>query len=109
MTNDMNLRLNLDLLEERRELALLRSARYKIQTEKYYNNKVKHIHLKIGDFVLRRNEASRQEGQKKLDPNWEGPYQVTDIKRTGTYALADMIGRSIPLTCHISNVRNFRF
>ncbi|GJX84106.1 hypothetical protein Tco_0333587 [Tanacetum coccineum] len=72
-TNDMNLRLNLNLLEERRELAFLRSARYKTQTE------------------------SRQEGQK----NWEGPYQVTDVKRTGTYVLADMQGRPIPRTWHI--------
>lgn len=106
-TNEMNVRLNLDLLEERRELASLRNARYKTQMEKYYNNKVRHAHLKIGDFVLRKNEASRQEGQKKLDPNWEGPYQVIDAKRTGTYTLADMKGRSIPRTWHISNLRKF--
>ncbi|GJS36644.1 reverse transcriptase domain-containing protein [Tanacetum coccineum] len=73
--NDENLRLNLDLLEERRELAALKNARYKTQTERYYNNRVKHNQLKIGDLILRKNEARRQEGQKKLDPNWEGPYQ----------------------------------
>ncbi|GJZ23752.1 reverse transcriptase domain-containing protein [Tanacetum coccineum] len=108
-TNDMNLCLNLDLLEERRELAFLRSAIYKTQTERYYNNRIRHTHLKIGDFVLRKNEASRQEGHKKLDPNWEGPYQVTDIKRTGTYVLADMKGRPIPRTWHISNLRKYHF
>ncbi|GJV14269.1 reverse transcriptase domain-containing protein [Tanacetum coccineum] len=105
--NDVDLRLNLDLLEERREFAALRSARYKRQTERYYNARVKHNHLKIGDFVLRKNEASRQEGQKKLDPNWEGPYQIIDAKRTGTYTLADMKGHPIPRTWHISNLRKF--
>ncbi|GJW50720.1 reverse transcriptase domain-containing protein [Tanacetum coccineum] len=72
-TNDTELRLNLDFLEERREMASLRNARYKRQIESYYNKKVRHNQLRIGDFVLRKNEASRQEGQMKLDPNWEGP------------------------------------
>ncbi|GJX97848.1 hypothetical protein Tco_0353646 [Tanacetum coccineum] len=57
-------------------MAALRTAKYKAQTERYYNKKVKHKALKVGDFVLRKNEASRKEGQRKLDPNWEGPYQV---------------------------------
>ncbi|GKE84617.1 reverse transcriptase domain-containing protein [Tanacetum coccineum] len=87
-TNDANLRLNLDLLEERRELASLRNARYKTQTKRYYNNKVKHNQFKIGDFVLRKNKASRQEGKRKLDPNWEGPYQVTGTKCAGTLVCA---------------------
>ncbi|GKE17778.1 reverse transcriptase domain-containing protein [Tanacetum coccineum] len=58
-----------DLLEERRDLATLREARYKQHMEQYYNSKVHHAYLKVGDFVLRKNEASRQEGQRKLDPN----------------------------------------
>ncbi|GJY69498.1 reverse transcriptase domain-containing protein [Tanacetum coccineum] len=67
--NNEELRLNLEFLEERRELAALREAKYKHQTEQYYNQKVRHRHLKVGNYVLRKNEASRQEGQKKLDPN----------------------------------------
>ncbi|GJR67463.1 reverse transcriptase domain-containing protein [Tanacetum coccineum] len=39
-TNDQELRLNLDLLDERREIAAIREARYKQQVEKYYNKKV---------------------------------------------------------------------
>ncbi|GJS44895.1 reverse transcriptase domain-containing protein [Tanacetum coccineum] len=65
-------------------MAALRTAKYKAQTKRYYNRKVKHKALKVGDFVLRKNEASRKEGQKKLDPNWEGPYQVISAKQTGT-------------------------
>ncbi|GKC49445.1 reverse transcriptase domain-containing protein [Tanacetum coccineum] len=39
-TNDQELRLNLDLLEEQREIAAIREARYKQQVKKYYNKKV---------------------------------------------------------------------
>lgn len=53
-TNDANLNLNLDLLEERRELASLRNARYKALTERYYNNKVKYNLFNIGDFIFRK-------------------------------------------------------
>nr|GEX75483.1 reverse transcriptase domain-containing protein [Tanacetum cinerariifolium] len=38
-TNDQELRLNLDLLEERREIAAIREAMYKQHVEKYYNKK----------------------------------------------------------------------
>ncbi|GJT81437.1 reverse transcriptase domain-containing protein [Tanacetum coccineum] len=53
------LRLNLDLLEERREIAAIREARYNQQVEKYYNKKVRHVQFKVGEFVLRKNEGSR--------------------------------------------------
>ncbi|GJY88246.1 reverse transcriptase domain-containing protein [Tanacetum coccineum] len=96
--NTEDLRLNLDLLEERRDLAALREARYKQHMEQYYNSKVHHTYLKVGDFVLRKNEASRQEGQRKLNPNWEGPYQIIEAKRPGTYVLKDLNGKLVPRT-----------
>ncbi|GJZ71222.1 hypothetical protein Tco_0635073 [Tanacetum coccineum] len=54
-----DLQLNLELLEERRELPSLCEAKYKRQIERYYNSKVRHAQLKVGDFVLRKNKASR--------------------------------------------------
>nr|GEU55553.1 reverse transcriptase domain-containing protein [Tanacetum cinerariifolium] len=53
-TNDQELRLNLDLLEERREIVAIMEARYKQQVEKYYNKKVRHVQFKVGEFVLRK-------------------------------------------------------
>ncbi|GJT07493.1 reverse transcriptase domain-containing protein [Tanacetum coccineum] len=67
--NNEELRLNLELLEERKEMAALCEAKYKRQTEQYYNQKARHQQIKVGDHVLQKNEASRQQGQKKLDPN----------------------------------------
>ncbi|GKD89334.1 reverse transcriptase domain-containing protein [Tanacetum coccineum] len=53
LTNDANICLNLELLEERREMAALHATKYKTSTERYYNRRVKHKVLKVGDFVLR--------------------------------------------------------
>nr|GEZ16163.1 putative reverse transcriptase domain, ribonuclease H-like domain protein [Tanacetum cinerariifolium] len=107
--NTKGLRLNLDLLEERRDLTALRKARYKQHMEQYYNSKVHHTYLKVGDFVLRKNEACRQEGQRKLNPNWEGPYQIIEAKRLGTYVLKDLNKKLVPRTWHASNLRKFNF
>nr|GFC07497.1 reverse transcriptase domain-containing protein [Tanacetum cinerariifolium] len=87
--------LNLDLLQERKETTAVREARYKTKMEQYYNKKVhlerkettavrearyktkmeqyynKKVHLvcfRPGEFVFRRNKASRVEDQGKLGP-----------------------------------------
>ncbi|GKE90265.1 hypothetical protein Tco_1567740 [Tanacetum coccineum] len=72
-TNDQELRLNLDLLDEQREIAAIREARYMQHVEKYYNKKVRHVKFKVGEFVLRRNDVSRAANTGKLGPTWEGP------------------------------------
>ncbi|GJR36507.1 reverse transcriptase domain-containing protein [Tanacetum coccineum] len=67
--NEEEIRLNLDLLKERRELAAIREARYQTKLEQYYNKKVHLTSFKPGDFLFRKNEASRVEDQGKLGTN----------------------------------------
>ncbi|KAK1424789.1 hypothetical protein QVD17_20127 [Tagetes erecta] len=50
--NDREILLNLDLLEEARDHALIREARYKQKLEAYYNSRVKKERFKPGDLVL---------------------------------------------------------
>ncbi|GJS57991.1 reverse transcriptase domain-containing protein [Tanacetum coccineum] len=104
-TNDQELRLNLDLLEERREIAAIREARYKQHVEKYYNKKVRHVQFQVGEFVLRKNEASRAVNTGKLGPTWEGPYKVIHAFQSGAYKLSNMEGEEIPRTWHACNLR----
>ncbi|GKF01365.1 hypothetical protein Tco_0028288 [Tanacetum coccineum] len=66
--NEEEIRLNLDLLTERRELAAIREARYKTKLEQFYNKKVYLTSFKPGEFVFRKNKASRVEDQEKLGP-----------------------------------------
>ncbi|GJY97711.1 reverse transcriptase domain-containing protein [Tanacetum coccineum] len=57
--NEEELRLNLDLLQERREMAAIWEARCKTKLEQYYNKRVHLTSFKPGEFVFRKNEASR--------------------------------------------------
>nr|GEU40772.1 reverse transcriptase domain-containing protein [Tanacetum cinerariifolium] len=67
--NDEALKINLDLLEERREHATIREARSKAKMEKYYNSKVRSTSFKPGDLVYRSNDASHAEEGGKLIPS----------------------------------------
>nr|GFC58794.1 reverse transcriptase domain-containing protein [Tanacetum cinerariifolium] len=68
VNNDEELRLNLDLLEERRELAAMSEARSKSRMMKYYNSRVRGVAFKPGDFVYRSNDASHAVAGGKLGP-----------------------------------------
>ncbi|XP_022032390.1 uncharacterized protein LOC110933479 [Helianthus annuus] len=74
--NEAERRLDLDLLEERREIARIKEAKYKTQLERYYNKRVRICTFTPGEYVFRDNEASNAERPGKLAPKWEGPYLV---------------------------------
>ncbi|GKA35482.1 reverse transcriptase domain-containing protein [Tanacetum coccineum] len=103
--NEDELRLNMDLLQERREAAAIREAKYKTKMEQYYNQKVRLTSFKPDEYVFRKNEASRVEDQGKLGPKWEGPYRVTEAYRNGSYKLQTMGGKEVPRTWHAINLR----
>ncbi|GJV06748.1 reverse transcriptase domain-containing protein [Tanacetum coccineum] len=104
--NEEEMRLYLDLIQERRETAAIREAKYKKKMEHYYNKQVMPVSFRVGDFVYQRNEASRVENQGKLGPNWEGPYRVTEACDNGFYKLCTMNDREVPRTWHAINLWN---
>ncbi|GJR82598.1 reverse transcriptase domain-containing protein [Tanacetum coccineum] len=67
MHNDEELRLNLDLLEERRERTAIREAKAKLKMTK-----------------------------GKLGPKWEGPYEVMEALGDGAYMLRSMDRTVLP-------------
>nr|GEU85432.1 reverse transcriptase domain-containing protein [Tanacetum cinerariifolium] len=79
--NDEKLRLNLDLLEERREHAAINEAKAK---------------SKMTNHVV---------GKGKLGPQWEGPYEVTEALRDGVYRLRSMDGMVLPRAWNIANLK----
>ncbi|XP_076899160.1 uncharacterized protein LOC143552952 [Bidens hawaiensis] len=103
--NDAERRLDLMLLEERRELAAIREQNYKPRLKKYYNTKVKICEFIAGDYVLRNNEASRAHAQGKLAPSWEGPYQINKVLGKGAYTLMHLDGSAIPRTWNAAQLR----
>ncbi|XP_021996225.1 uncharacterized protein LOC110893423 [Helianthus annuus] len=69
INNEAECRLDLDLLEERREIARIKEAKYKTQLERYYNARVRICTFTRGEYVFRDNEASNAERPEKLAPN----------------------------------------
>ncbi|KAJ0501896.1 putative nucleotidyltransferase, Ribonuclease H [Helianthus annuus] len=94
--NQKETMLNLQLLEEARDQAAIQEAKYKQRMEAYYNKRVKNERFKPGDLVLRNNEASKKENQRKLGPKWEGPYTILEAHKGGSYKLADSEGKRLP-------------
>ncbi|GJR66809.1 reverse transcriptase domain-containing protein [Tanacetum coccineum] len=97
--NDDEIRLNLDLVEERREQAAIREAKAKSKMMRYYNARVR------GDYVYRSNKASHAMDGGKLGPKWEGPYEVTEVLGGGAYKLRSMDGAVLPRTWNIANLK----
>ncbi|GJX61608.1 reverse transcriptase domain-containing protein [Tanacetum coccineum] len=75
--NDEELRLNLDLLEEKRPR----------------------------DFVYHSNDASHAAAGGKLGPKWKGPYEVMETLGDGAYKLRTMDGADLPRTWNIANLK----
>ncbi|GJU64281.1 reverse transcriptase domain-containing protein [Tanacetum coccineum] len=103
--NDEELRLNFDLLEERRERAAIREAKAKSNMTKYYNARVRGVTFRPGDFVCRSNDASHAVNRGKLGLKWEGPYEVTKALRDGAYKLRSIDGMVLPMTWNIANLK----
>ncbi|XP_038708603.1 uncharacterized protein LOC120003660 [Tripterygium wilfordii] len=75
--NDLAMERNLDLLQERRDQAMVRLAAYQQVLSRSYNKNVRARSFEIGDFVLRKVlSQTKDPTDGKLGPNWEGPFQV---------------------------------
>nr|GEY65873.1 hypothetical protein [Tanacetum cinerariifolium] len=105
VNNDKELRLNLDLLEERRERAAVCEARAKSKMMKYYNARVCGVAFKPGDFVYRSNDASHAVAGGKLGPKWEGPYEVTEALGNEAYKLRSTDGTVLPRTWNVTDLK----
>ena len=56
-----------------------------------FNRHVKTRHIQVGDFVLRKIEATGKIVEKgKLGANWDGPFKVIRSIKPGTFELEDM-------------------
>nr|GEZ97396.1 reverse transcriptase domain-containing protein [Tanacetum cinerariifolium] len=105
VNNDKELRLNLDLLEERREHAAICEARAKSKMMKYYNSRVRGVAFKPVDFVYRSIDASHAVAGGKLGPKWEGPYEVTEALGNEAYKLRFTDGTVLPRTWNVTNIK----
>ena len=102
--NDEALRLNLELLDEKREQVQQRTEEYQRKTARYYNQRVKPISYMPRDLVLKKLlPARKNQTHGKLGPNWEGPY----IVRPGNYELQTEEGKILQHTWNAEHLKRF--
>ena len=90
-------RTNLDLLPETRGNALLRSVAQKQKMIHNFNRHVKTRCIQVGDFVLRKIEATGKIAEKgKLGANWDDPFKVIGAIKPWTFELEDMKRKRLP-------------
>ena len=71
-SNDDQLKQNLDCLDEVRDQASQRMAKYQQKIAEYYNRRVKLKRFNIRDLVLRKvTPATKDPTQGKIGPTWE--------------------------------------
>jgi hypothetical protein len=78
--NEDNLRKDLNLLEEKRDMATIRLASYQHQMKRGYDKNIRPKSFQVGDLVLWKVVANtKNPNDGKLGPNWEGLYKVTSF------------------------------
>ena len=106
--NDEALRLNLELLDEKREQVQRRTEEYQRKTAKYYNCKVKPRSYMPGDLVLKKLLPARKNpAHGKLGPNWEGPYIISRVVRLSNYELQTEEGKVLQHTWNAEHLKRF--
>ncbi|XP_065631116.1 uncharacterized protein LOC136068203 [Quercus suber] len=109
-SNDELLERSLDLIEERRENAMVRLAHYQQKFRQGYNANVKLRPLEPGDLVLRKVVGiTKNPTGGKLGPNWEGPYCITLGAGIGAYFLEDLDSHVIPHPLNVNNLKRYYY
>ena len=94
-------------MDEVRDQATQRMAKYKQKIVEYYNRRVKLKKFNIGDLVLRKvTPATKDPAQGKLGPNWEGSYKVV-YSRQGSYHLEDAEGKRLPSPWNVEHLKRY--
>ena len=95
--NNRLLEKSLDLIEERRENAMVQLVYYQHKFKQGYDVNVKLRPLAPSDLVLRKVlGTAKNQAWEKLGPNWEGPYRITSVASIGAYFLKDLDKHVIP-------------
>ena len=85
--NDKLLERSLNLIEKKKESAMVQLAYYQQKLKQGYEAKVKLRPLEPGDLVLRKVLGmAKNPAWGKLGPNWKGSYRITSLAGIGAYS-----------------------
>ncbi|RDX57682.1 Tf2-11, partial [Mucuna pruriens] len=103
--NEEELRENLDLLQEVREIAHVREYAVKARAAKKYDRKIVPFKFQRQDLVLRK--ITQGMDANKLTLIWEGPFRVLEEVGKGAYRLEQLDGKRIPHTWNVATLRMY--
>ena len=108
--NDEQLAKILDLIEEKRENAMVQLAYYQQKLKQGYDANVRLRPLALGDLVLRKVVgAAKNPTWGKLGPNQEGPYRIASQVGIGAYFLEDLDEHVIPRPWNVNNLKKYYY
>lgn len=106
--NDEGIKLNLDLLQERRDEAHVTWAAYQNRAARYFNKIVNPRKFQLGDWVLRKvNLITKEPTEGKLGAQWEGPYKVIQCHEKWAYHLINTTGRRLPRAWNAEHLKKY--
>jgi hypothetical protein len=106
--NDEGIKLNLDLLQERRDEVQVTWAAYQDRAARYFNKKVSPRKFQLGDWVLRKvSPITKDPIEGKLGAKWEGPYRVIRCHDKGAYHLIDTTGKELPRAWNTEHLKKY--
>ena len=108
--NDGLLEKSLDLIEERRENAMIQLAYYQHKLKQGYDINVKLRLLAVGALVLRKVfGTTKNPAWGKLRPNWEGPYRITSVAGIRAYYLEDLDEKAVLHPWNVNNLKRYYY
>ena len=108
--NNCLLSTSLELVEEKREVAMVKMAHYQLKLKQGYDKGVKVRPMVLRDLVLRKVVGPmKNPSWGKLGPNWEGPYRITLVMGIGAYYLEDLAENIVPRPWNVNNLCRYYY
>ncbi|RDX61679.1 hypothetical protein CR513_60071, partial [Mucuna pruriens] len=101
--NEEELRTNLDLLQEIREIAHVREYAIRARAARRYDRGVIPHKFEPGDLVLRK--VTHKTETNKLTPMCEDPFKILEEVGRGAYHLEHLDGKKVPHTWNAASLR----
>ena len=109
-SNDGPLEKSLDLIEKRRENAMVQLAYYQHKLKQSYDTNVKLRPLAIGDLVLRKVlGTTKNPAWGKLGLNSEGPYRITSVVGIGAYYFENLDEKAVLHPWNVNNLKKYYY
>lgn len=99
---------DLEVIEEKWQIAQDCLTKYTHRMQQTYNKKVQIHTFQEGDLVLLvKDYVMRSLHATKFTPNWEGPFEIVEIKASGYYKLRDLKSNKISMPTNLKFIKRY--